>query len=131
MHRRYLLTAAAVLLAGCDVETDLAPGDEVGSEVDAQAVDLVVAAEERVLIDVRTDEEFHAGHLEGALHVDVQRPDFEARVAELDPDEAYLVYCRTGNRSAQAIERMRALGFTDLVDGRSFEDLAAAGVAAS
>jgi phage shock protein E len=65
------------------------------------------------------------------LHVDVQRPDFEARVAELDPDEAYLVYCRTGNRSAQAIERMRALGFTDLVDGRSFEDLAAAGVAAS
>jgi phage shock protein E len=95
---------------------------------DEELADPVAAAEARILIDVRTPEEIAAGAIEGALHLDIQDPDFDARVAELPRDEAYLVYCRSGNRSAQAIERMRALGFEDLLDGGAFEDLAAAGL---
>lgn len=129
--RRGVRTATAVIVLavvgpiGCSDEEG--PVTEIPTAEDADA-DPVAAAESRVLIDVRTPEEVAAGALEGALHLDVQDPDFDARVAELPRDEAYLVYCRSGNRSAQAIERMRALGFDDLVDGGAFEDLAAAGL---
>jgi len=89
----------------------------------AEPIDL---EEGTVLLDVRTPGEFASGHLEGALNIDVQAADFDARVAELDPDAAYVVYCRTGNRSGQAIARMEALGFTDLTNGGSVESAAAA-----
>lgn len=79
-----------------------------------------------VVIDVRTPAEYAAGHLEGAVNIDVQSPDFEALVEQLDPEGSYYVYCRSGNRSAQAIERMTALGFGDLVNGGSVESASSA-----
>ena len=75
-----------------------------------------------IIIDVRTPEEFAAGHLDGALLYNVQDPAFDAKIADLDPSIPYVVYCRSGNRSAQAVERMKAAGFTDLTDLGSFEN---------
>jgi phage shock protein E len=74
---------------------------------------------ETVLIDVRTPAEFATGHLDGAVNIDVQSADFDERIAQLDPAGDYVVYCRSGNRSAQAITRMEALGFSDLENGGS------------
>jgi len=88
-----------------------------------------VVTDDTVLIDVRTPAEFATGHLEGAVNIDVQAPDFDARVAELDPNGTYLVYCRSGNRSGQAIDRMQAMGFTELTNiGSVAEANAATGV---
>ena len=56
-------------------------------------------AEGTVIIDVRTPGEFASGHLEGALNIDVQSPDFAAQVSQLDPTQEYFIYCRSGNRS--------------------------------
>lgn len=75
-----------------------------------------------IIIDVRTPEEFAAGHLDGALLYNVQDPAFDAKIADLDPSVPYVVYCRSGNRSAQAVERMKAAGFTDLTDLGSLEN---------
>ena len=83
-------------------------------------------AEGAAVIDVRTPEEYAEGHVEGATNIDVQATDFDDRVAELDRDTTYVVYCRSGNRSAAAAERMREAGLT-VVDGGSLEDMAAAG----
>ncbi|PZU41421.1 MAG: rhodanese-like domain-containing protein [Microbacterium sp.] len=83
-------------------------------------------AADTVIIDVRTPEEFAAGHLEGAVNIDVTASDFDALVSELDADGSYAVYCRTGNRSAQAVERMAGLGFDDVVDLGSLEEAEAA-----
>ena len=77
-----------------------------------------------VVIDVRTPGEFASGHLEGAVNIDVQSPDFDALVGQLDPEGDYVVYCRSGNRSAQAIDRMEGLGFTDLVNAGSVQSAA-------
>ena len=52
--------------------------------------------------------------------------DFDTEIAALDPAKTYLVYCRSGNRSAQAVARMRAAGLTAL-DGGGVEDMTAAG----
>jgi rhodanese-related sulfurtransferase len=69
-----------------------------------------------VLIDVRTPEEFAQQHLEGALNINLQSPDFVSQIDALDRDAAYAVYCRSGNRSAQAVAIMKDLGFTAVSD---------------
>lgn len=79
------------------------------------------------MIDVRTPEEYSAGHVEGAQNVDVTAGDFEAEVGRLDKAGEYLVYCQSGNRSASAAEKMAGLGFTDVVDGGGIVSLQAAG----
>ena len=66
------------------------------------------------MIDVRTPEEYEASHIDGAERIGLADEDFDTRIGELDPDAAYVVYCRSGNRSAAAVDRMLDLGFTDL-----------------
>jgi phage shock protein E len=78
------------------------------------------------LIDVRTPEEFAAGYVKGAINIDVQSPDFEAQIATLDKEANYNIYCRSGNRSAAAIEIMRNAGFKNLVDLGAVEEAAQA-----
>ena len=79
-----------------------------------------------VVIDVRTPGEFGSGHLDGAVNIDVQAADFVSQIRSLDPAGRYLVYCRSGNRSAAAIDIMRSLGFTDLTDLGSVAEASAA-----
>lgn len=81
-------------------------------------------ADGATVIDVRTPSEYDGGHVDGALNIDVQAADFQAKVAELPMDETYVVYCRSGNRSASAIQIMEGLGFTDLIDGGAYSSLA-------
>jgi len=69
-----------------------------------------------VVLDVRTPEEFAEGHLEGAVLVDFYDPDFADQLAALDTEVPYLVYCRSGNRSGQALSVMDQLGFASAVD---------------
>lgn len=78
------------------------------------------------VIDVRTPAEYAEGHLDGAVNMDVSDPGFDAQAATLDPDAAYIVYCRSGNRSAQAVARLTALGFTDVTDAGSLDAAATA-----
>ncbi len=59
-----------------------------------------------VIVDVRTPAEYATGHLEGAVNIDLQSPSFDDAVAELDSEADYVVYCQSGNRSAQAVSVM-------------------------
>jgi rhodanese-related sulfurtransferase len=64
-----------------------------------------------VLVDVRRFDEFGAGHLPGALNIDVTSLDFARRVATLNPNRPTYVYCRSGARSAKAAAQLSAAGF--------------------
>jgi rhodanese-related sulfurtransferase len=90
----------------------------------AEAVDML---EGRTVIDVRSPAEYGSGHVAGAVNIDVEADTFDAQIATLDKHEAYLVYCKSGRRSALAAQRMAEAGFTDIVDAGGFESLAAAG----
>ena len=68
------------------------------------------------VIDVRTADEYAAGHLEGAVNIDVEAGNFDAAIAQLDKDKTYLVYCRSGRRSAIAKENMHTAGFHNVID---------------
>ncbi|MBX9470632.1 rhodanese-like domain-containing protein [Microcella sp.] len=104
----------------------LALGLALGATACAPTAEPVALDAGTVVIDVRTPAEFASGHLEGAVNIDVQSADFESRISELDPAGTYFVYCRSGNRSGQAIARMEALGFSDLTNGGSVESASAA-----
>lgn len=61
------------------------------------------------LVDVRSDDEWQAGHVEGAVHV--PEDDLEDRLEELDRDRPVVTVCRAGTRSAEAAEWLRGQGF--------------------
>jgi len=75
--------------------------------------------DETIIIDVRTPQEFATGHLVGAINIDVQSADFRDRIMAFDTDGEYFIYCRSGNRSGQAITQMFQMGFTDMTNGGS------------
>lgn len=64
------------------------------------------AGQDAVVIDVRSPQEFAAGHVPGAVNLPVKSEDFEQRVAALDKDKTYLVHCAVGVRSEQACRKM-------------------------
>ena len=78
------------------------------------------------VIDVRTPAEFAEGHLDGAINIDLQSPEFAGAIAQLDPAGSYILYCKSGNRAGQAVTAMESLGFTTLVN---LGDVASASVA--
>jgi phage shock protein E len=67
-----------------------------------------------LLLDVRTQEEFAAGHLEGAINIPVQ--ELEERIDELPEGRPLVVYCQSGRRSAKAVELLRAEGHEAIFD---------------
>ncbi len=67
-----------------------------------------------VILDVRSRGEFASGHIQGAKNIDVQSPDFDAHVQKLDSSKSYLVYCRSGMRSASACSRLSKQGFENV-----------------
>lgn len=68
-----------------------------------------------ILIDVRTPEEMQEGHLEGALNINFLSEGFENEIKQLDKTKTYLLYCRTGKRTAKAGAAMKAAGFKKVI----------------
>ena len=67
---------------------------------------------EAVILDVRTEEEFESGYIPNAKNIDLRMgPGFIDEINTLEKNKSYYVYCRSGARSAQAVQLMRDLGF--------------------
>lgn len=127
------LASVAVLLVGaaaCGADDPAEPADPASTSAADNAAPipaadaLALVAEGAEVIDVRTPEEFDAGHLDGAVNIDYQADDFADRVEELPREASYVVYCASGRRATGAVEQMRDLGFTDVVNGGGYTDLA-------
>lgn len=119
-QRRGVRRALALALAVASLSAASCGGQ--AAEVSQAAT---VAVGDAVIIDVRTPEEFAAGHLNGALLIDFKDASFESEIAKLDPAATYIVYCRSGNRSAQAANRMREIGIANITDLGSLENASA------
>lgn len=119
--------AALLLLAGTALGVAACGGSEAPSATTSQspraAVPLDVAAfaaavqkPGTTVVDVRTPAEYAAGHLAGAVNINVQGPGFEDAVAGLDPSARYAVYCHSGSRSAVAVAYLVAHGFRHVAE---------------
>jgi phage shock protein E len=85
-------------------------------------------ADGATILDVRTAAEYRSGHVAGARNLDGSAPDFRQRAARLDRNGVYYLYCRSGSRSEQATQVMRALGFEQAYNVGGIDALAQAGV---
>ena len=75
-----------------------------------------ITSEEVQLIDVRTPEEFEAGHIRGAENIDFLGDDFLTAFNKLDKERPIYIYCRSGNRSAKAAAKLSEIGFKEIID---------------
>ncbi|MBS1196543.1 MAG: rhodanese-like protein [Proteobacteria bacterium] len=92
-----------------------------------QAEDVVLngAKLQATIIDVRTPEEFAAGHIPGAVNIPVDRIESGiASIKGLGKDKQILLYCRSGRRSAIAKEILEKQGFRKIHDGGGMENFA-------
>ena len=80
----------------------------------AEAKKIMDTEKNYIVLDVRTEEEYNEGHIEGAVLI----PDYEintkAESILKDKDQLLLVYCRSGRRSKLAAESLAALGYTNI-----------------
>ena len=75
-----------------------------------------------VILDVRTAGEIAGGKIKGAVEMDALKPGFKDKLAQLDKSKTYLVYCRSGRRSAGACSSMSGMGFEQVYNLRGGYD---------
>lgn len=96
--------------------------NEAGSQSTVESITasdlatLIAANDAPFILDVRTEKEFAAGHVPGA--VNIPHTELEARLAELNDqqDDTIIVYCRSGKRAGMAEEKLQQNGFTKISD---------------
>ncbi len=81
-----------------------------------------------VLMDVRTPEEFAAGHLDGAKNSDYRGGEFAKEFQNWDKNKVYYLYCASGNRSGKAAELLKEAGFKHIYNIGGFPALKEAGL---
>ncbi len=118
------LVVAGALLTGCAQSQSPAPAptgqapatqQQKAPMVNLTAADLlaqVKAGGKPFIVDVRTPEEFAAGHIDGAKNIDLQT--IEKGIKAVPKEQEIVLICRSGNRSAQAYEILAQLGYTKL-----------------
>ena len=110
----------ALLLVGCAV-----PAEQEISYRQITMDEAVAVMEEEegyIILDVRTAAEFDEKHIPGAINIPNEAIGTDAIPELPDKDQLILVYCRSGNRSKQASEKLVALGYTNIVEFGGIND---------
>ena len=72
------------------------------------------------VVDVRTQDEWNRGHLEGALHIEWQ--DILQLSSDINKDEKIYLYCRSGNRSGKATKILEEAGYINVINAGSIQE---------
>ena len=108
--------AATFLIGGLAACSPASETPDVVTDVQVSEAPSILAEPGITVVDVRTPAEFAAGHLPGAVNIDLQSNTFAEQIADLPKDEAYFVYCQSANRSGTATDHMADAGFTTVYD---------------
>ena len=81
-----------------------------------EAWEMMESESDYVIVDVRRQDEFNSGHIPNAICIPNESIDKEQPAKLPDLDQLIMVYCRSGNRSKQAAEKLSAMGYTNIVE---------------
>ena len=81
-----------------------------------EAKEMMAKDDGHVIVDVRRQDEYDAGHIPGAILIPNESIGSNSPEALPDYDQIILIYCRTGNRSRQASEKLAAMGYTNIYE---------------
>ena len=115
-----LLSVLAIfVLAGCSKETAENSYKQISMD---EAVTMMAEETDYIILDVRTPEEFAEKHIPNAINVPNETI-VKDEIPELpDKDQMIFVYCRSGNRSKQASEKLVKLGYTSIYEFGGIND---------
>ena len=110
---------AALLLAGCAAPVEGGSYRQINM---GEAITMMEEESDYIILDVRTAAEFAEKHIPGALNIPNETIGTE-EIPELpNKEQLILVYCRSGNRSKHASEKLVALGYTNIVEFGGIND---------
>ena len=104
---------AFLLFAGCGAQSSERTYRQITME---EAVTMMEEETGYIILDVRTAEEYSEKHIPGAINIANESIGTEDIPELPDKDQLILVYCRSGNRSKQASEKLVKLGYTNIVE---------------
>ena len=112
MKKVLALIFSMLILAGCGAAPEAEPA--FAQITQEEAVELMETEEDYIILDVRRPDEYAGGHIKGAVNIPNETI-AEEEISQLpDKDQLILVYCRSGNRSKQASEKLAKLGYTNI-----------------
>lgn len=105
--KNLLFAILPLLLAGCG---------SAGSSTSSTDAQSKAYARKSVVVDVRTPEEYSAGHVRGSTNVPID--EIRQRIGSVVPDKnaPIMVHCQAGGRSARASKELRSMGYKNVVD---------------
>ncbi len=128
-----LLLALVLMLSGCSTqgENGTEPGGDIVWEqiTMEEAMKVMEREESYIILDVRRPDEFAAGHIPGAVNLPNETigtaqsaEDEEIKGVLPDKEQMILVYCRSGNRSKQAAQKLADLGYVKIIEFGGIQD---------
>ena len=109
-----ILALLILSLTGCGSKAE---GNRTFTQIDQETAKQMMTADDgHVVVDVRRQDEYDSGHIPGAILIPNESIGHGAPEALPDYDQIILIYCRSGNRSKQASEKLAAMGYTNIYE---------------
>ena len=110
---------ALLLLAGCGAQSEESTYRQSNVE---EAAAMMEEESSYIILDVRTAQEYSEKHIPGAINIPNEAIGTEDSPELPDKEQLILVYCRSGNRSKQASEKLVKQGYTNIVEFGGIND---------
>lgn len=108
--KKFLTILLGLSLFGCSSKANY-------HQIDGQsALDMMNNETDYIIIDVRTESEYQQGHIKNAINIPNESIDESVSEILTNKDQLLLVYCRSGNRSKQASEKLAKLGYSNIYE---------------
>ena len=115
----FMLIGVIVFLTGCTTQ----PSESTYKQINAdELVEIMNKETDYIILDVRTQEEYNSGHIPGAVCIPNESIGKEPPSLLPDKNQLILVYCRSGNRSKQAAQKLADMGYTNIVEFGGIND---------
>ena len=116
LTRQLLLLILLILLAGCGSGMQIMDGDDMVRSYTQisqdEAMEMMARDDGHVIVDVRRQDEYDAGHIPGAILIPNESIRTQPPEELPDKDQIILIYCRSGNRSKEAAQKLFDMGYT-------------------
>ena len=120
LTRQLLLLILLILLAGCGSGMQIMDGDDMVRSYTQisqdEAMEMMARDDGHVIVDVRRQDEYDAGHIPGAILIPNESIRTQPPEELPDKDQIILIYCRSGNRSKEAAQKLFDMGYTRIYE---------------